>query len=133
MKIAVASDDTKNIAPHVGRCRYFLVYDVEGKNIKNVEILENSFGGHHNGRCYGETEHHGKGSGHHEHKSMIDALRNCNVIISGGMGLKLHDDLAANGITAITTGEKNAESAVKMFLKGILRSETKRICGCQHH
>lgn len=46
MKIAVASDDGKIISSHFGRTRGFVIFDVEGKEIKSREYLPNTFTGH---------------------------------------------------------------------------------------
>jgi len=129
MKIAVASDNGKNISTHFGRCSYFLVYETNEGNIGKVEVLDNVFTGHARGECHGEPEHHGRIAGHHGHESIINALKDCSVVISNGMGQRLWEDLAASGIRSIITDETDAARAVEMFLKGKLKSEPKGTCG----
>ena len=57
MKIAVATNNEKTVAGHVGRCKGFLVYEIEEQKINRIELRENTFTNHAQG------EHH---HGHHD-------------------------------------------------------------------
>lgn len=46
MKIAIPSDDGKIISSHFGRTKGFVIFEVEGKEIKSREYRLNIFTGH---------------------------------------------------------------------------------------
>lgn len=129
MKIAVASDDGKNIAGHFGRCKLFVVFEIEGKKIKNKEIRKNDFTAHASGEC-SHSEEHRPGAGEHSHIPILKNLSDCQVVISQGMGWALRRDLTASEIASIITQEKDAETAVKKYLQGELKSFDEITCGC---
>ena len=131
MKIAVASDDGTNLTGHVGRCEMFIVFDVNNKEITNVEKRLNSFTIHKTENHQHEHhnhEHHGAG----RHGGIIDGLKDCNYLFccSGGPGLI--DDLKSNGIQTIFTDEMEAEKAVKLFLDNKLENDPNKQCK-EHH
>jgi predicted Fe-Mo cluster-binding NifX family protein len=123
VKIAVASDDGKTIAPHFGRTLGFVIYDTDGKAIKVNKYKPNTFTGHALG-----LEH----AGHHHdrHSPILTALADCAVVISHGMGRRLYDDLSAAGIQAIITDQTDARGAVEAYLNGQLEDHPER--GCAH-
>lgn len=129
MKIAVASDDGRNIAGHFGRCKSFVIFDVEEKKIKNKEIRKNDFTAHASGEC-APSEEHKHGAGEHSHIPILKNLSDCDVVISQGMGWSLRRDLTAGGIVSIITQEKDAETAVRKYLQGELKSLDEFTCGC---
>lgn len=83
MKIAVATDDHLNVAGHVGRCKFFLVYQTEGVKITDKIIRINSFT-HHGRHQNNEVDKYHKGEGQrhrHNHHNLIDGLKDCEVLI----------------------------------------------------
>lgn len=92
MKIAVASDDGKVIASHFGRTKGFVVFEVDGKEIKSREYLPNTFTGHARG-CHEEGSHHWR---------------------------RIYNDLKASGIEVYVTEETDVDKALKLFLDGKL-------------
>ena len=133
MKIAVASDDGKTIAGHVGKCEMFIVFDINNKEITNVEKRENSFTIHKN-EGHQHHEHHAHqhdGSG--RHTGIINGLKDCEYLFccSGGPGLI--DDLKTNGIKTILTDEMEAETAVKLFLEDKLKNGPDKQCKEHRH
>ncbi len=116
MKIAVASDDSKIISSHFGRTKGFVIFEVDGKEIKNKEYLPNTFTGHARGI-------HNKGSNYYDsHSTIIEALKDVKVVISHGMGRRLYDDLKNADIEIYVTDETDVEEAVKLFLDGKLKN-----------
>lgn len=69
MRIAVASDDRKTIVAHFGRARCFVVYETEGREIKNRSAQDNTFTHHsqETGHQHAEHECHSSGSSQHSH------------------------------------------------------------------
>ena len=95
MKIAIVTNDQENISQHFGRSRYYYVLDINESGIQNTEVVERKTGhfapgaGHQNQGRHHHSRDHSHGSGPHaaeKHTAMIDEMRDCDIIISGGMG-----------------------------------------------
>jgi len=123
MKIAVASDDALTIAAHFGRTRGFLIYETEEGEIKGREYRPNDFTGHAQGL-------HLAGAHHNPHGGILEALGDCRVVISHGMGRRLYDDLRNHGIEAFIVRERDADLAVKLYLEQKLKDDPES--GCEH-
>lgn len=138
MKIAVASDNGATITGHVGKCEMFIVFEINNKDITNIEKRANSFTMHKK-EGHQHHEHHGMEHQNHEqkgsgrHLGIIEGLKDCNYLFccSGGPGLI--DDLNANDIKTIFTDELNAEDAVKLFLDDKLKSDPDKQCKEHRH
>ncbi len=39
-KIAIATNDQQRVTGHIGRCRAFMVYEIDGEKIINKELRE---------------------------------------------------------------------------------------------
>jgi predicted Fe-Mo cluster-binding NifX family protein len=108
MKIAV-SVETNNelesvVAHHFGRCPFFAFVDVEGKEFKAVQVIDNPF-------------YHGHQPGQvprfiHEQKA--------DVMLSGGMGGRAIQFFEQFGIKAATGATGTVRSAVERYLGGEL-------------
>ena len=107
MKIAVASQNRKEITGHTGRCRKFWVYTIENNEIVEKELLklpkEQSF--------------------HDSSPFEPSPLDHMQVLITGGMGTGLARRLEQKNIQALITKETDPEKAVKDFLNGTLKTE----------
>ena len=114
MKIAVASDDKKTISNHFGRALGFVVFDVKEGKITGKEYRENI--GKSTGECHTCN-----------HATMINNIKDCESVISHGMGMGIYNDLESNKIKAVVTDEVIAEEAVKKYLKGNLANRTDRL------
>ena len=143
MKIAVASDDYKTVSGHVGRCRGFIIYEIENGKIVESERRKNSFTHHSRGRQQeehryrnsgrGAGEGRGRGSGQgagnrQGHQRLAEGLSDCKYLISLGMGWRLVDDLKSEGITPIVTGITNIEEAALKAAGGKLKNVDDGIC-----
>jgi predicted Fe-Mo cluster-binding NifX family protein len=117
MKIAVASADGATLSPHFGRSRCFLVFTVEDGKIAGPEVRDNTFTAHAQGQCAGGEEHHHDQP--HSHAGIVAALRDCEVVLCGGMGWRAAEDLKANGIRPVSLAAAGpAKDAVEAFLSG---------------
>lgn len=121
MKVAIATDDYKNVTGHVGRCEGFLVVTVENGEVKETEQRENNFTNH------GRGGHHGHGDGYHhgeEHKNgharLAEGLNDCSHLICHGVGWRLVEDLTSVGIKPIITSEIDGIEAAKKLENGSL-------------
>ena len=54
---------------------------------------------------------------------LFKVLSDCNVILAGGMGPRLADDLAARGIKPMVTTEKDIARAIEHLIGGELKAE----------
>ena len=104
MKIAVASQNRREITDHTGRCRKFWIYEIENETIANKELLE----------LAKEQSFHN--SAPHE-PSPLDDIQ---VLIAGGMGTGLVRRLENMGIEPLITTETNPDKAVEDYLKRTL-------------
>ena len=123
MKIAFASDDQITIASHFGRTRGFMIYSLEGQKVLDREYRPNTFTGH----AVGMAETH---QGTDKHRSILDALSDCRVVIARGMGQRIYTDLRNAGITAMITEQQTIETALTYYLEGQLMDHPDR--GCSH-
>jgi len=123
MKIAIASDDERTISSHFGQTRGFVIFEVEGKEVKNREYRPNTFTGHARGL---------EGAGHEidRHSLILSALSDCKAVISHGMGRRIYDDLKGAGIEAFVVDETEVERAIELFLKNELIDRPE--LGCNH-
>jgi predicted Fe-Mo cluster-binding NifX family protein len=113
MKVAIASDDGQVISDHFGRTRGFVIFDIEGKEIKKQEYRENTFTGHARGL---------EGADHSvdRHGPILEALKDCGVVISHGMGRRIYDDLKNAKIDVYVSEETEVKRAIELFLKAEL-------------
>lgn len=124
-KIAIATNDQKRVTGHIGRCRAFMVYEIDGDKIVNTELRENLFTNHRRG---GEHhQHHGDG-GEHRHTHLIEGLKDCKYLISSGGGWRVVEDLRQHNIATLFTDVELIEDAVNKFIKGELKNETDLVC-----
>jgi predicted Fe-Mo cluster-binding NifX family protein len=128
MKIAFITDDGETISQHFGRAPYYLVVDVVDGVVTNRELRDKM--GHHQ---FSGEEHHpnktGQGSGmdaasHEKHNRMAGAIRDCEVLICGGMGMGAYQSMQVFGITPIVTQIRSIDAALQAFLSGELEDET---------
>ncbi|MFA5924452.1 MAG: NifB/NifX family molybdenum-iron cluster-binding protein [Methylococcaceae bacterium] len=107
MKIAVASQNRKEITGHSGRCRKFWIYQIENDAIATKELLELP-----------------KEQSFHESSPLEPSpLDHVQALIAGGMGSGLVRRLQEKNIQALITKETNPDQAVNDFLNGTLKTE----------
>ena len=125
MKIATPTDDGINISAHFGRCREFLIFEAQNGQVKLIETRVNA-GCHGHGSSDGVAEPH-------SHSGFVDALRDCETVLCGGIGAGAVEALKSGGISVVlveATGD--AEQIVTAFQSGALRPASGGMCQCQH-
>jgi len=127
-KIAIATNDQERVTGHIGKCRSFMVYEIDGEKIINKELRENSFTNHRRGA---EHQHHGKNGGH-SHTHLIEGLKDCHYLISSGGGWRVVEDLKQHNIITLFTDIEMIEDAVNKFINGELKNETNLVCDHNH-
>ena len=125
MKIAIPTNDGINLSAHFGRCRQFLIFEARNGEVKLIETRMNA-GCHGHGSSDGAAEHP-------SHSGFVEALRDCETVLCGGIGAGAVEALKSGGISVVlveATGD--AEQIVTAFLSGALRPASGGMCQCQH-
>jgi len=121
MKIAVASDGV-GISPHFGRCACFLVFQVDNGQVVGKESRPNTYTAFALGQC-----DHGH---NHGHGPIVNALRDCTLVLCGGIGWHAAEELKQYGIQVSVVGENiSPDEAVRRYLVGEL-PEGGDFCRC---
>lgn len=109
MRIAVSADDNHGldgvVAPHFGRCPYYVLIDVEGTSVKQVTTVANPYYHHHQrGQVPGFI--HSQGA---------------EVMLTGGMGGRALGLFAQCGVETVTGAYGTVRRALEGYLRGELR------------
>lgn len=126
-KIAIATNNGMNVTGHIGRCRSFMIFDIDGEKIIDKELRENVFTHHRMSNQHHEHHNHGEGGGH-SHTGLIEGLKDCSYLVSHGGGWRVVEDLKRNNITTLFTDVELIEDAVNKFIKGELKNDTDLVC-----
>ena len=110
-KIAVTTDQEKNVYGHFGGCEKFTIYEVKNGKIDNSATIEN------------------KGKGH---SAVVECIKEAqaDVVICGGIGEAAMNELLQANIGVIPGQSGNVEEVVKAFLTGSLM--TSQTATCSH-
>jgi predicted Fe-Mo cluster-binding NifX family protein len=109
MRVAVSVDDSNGmdsvVSPHFGRCPYFVLVDLEGREVRAVNAISNPYYGHHQpGQVPGFI--HSQGA---------------DVMLTGGMGGRAIGFFQQHGIQAATGASGTVRHALEQYLGGELR------------
>jgi len=136
LRIAIPTEDGVHISEHFGQAPRYVVYTVEDGRIVGREERPKAHHEHHD-------HEHGHGHHHHHHhhdhhngeepgqhfQAMIANIRDCQVVILGGIGEPGYQRLLAAGYEVYLTGGR-IEDAVQAYLAGRLPSDPSRV---HHH
>lgn len=128
MKIAIASNDLKHVTGHLGRCKSFIIYNVESGKITGKEIRQNTFTHHNQGNHSGQHHHEHGGGHHHSHAALVDALKDCEAVIFQSGGWRVIEDLKAGNIVPFLTDERMVDEAAEKYLRGKLSQKEENTC-----
>jgi predicted Fe-Mo cluster-binding NifX family protein len=143
-KIAVATNNKKDISKHMGRCKFFAIYTISPDEVIDREYIENTFT-HHRQQTVSIQESrprdqkpidHIPGEGSHSHGGLVNALSGCDVVLARGMGMRLQQDLQNAGIMGyVVESDKDIELAIQKYLKGelVINRDSKGCCGHGPH
>jgi predicted Fe-Mo cluster-binding NifX family protein len=128
MKIAVASMEGMTISPHFGRSAFFVIFDIVDGKIGSRDIRPNAHTAFARGECAGKDHHHHDTP--HSHDSVINALRDCAVVLCRGIGHRASEELKRSGIEPfVMVSDATPEEAVSQYLSGQL-TQSSPTCGC---
>ena len=125
MKIGIASNDEISVAQHFGRTRGFVISEIRNGEIVAQEYRQNLFTQHVSQPNDRHTHSH-----HHSHDSIIQALGDCQVVISRGMGRRIYEDLRGANIQSMITSLSGVDETLHAYLIGKLENYPDK--GCEH-
>jgi predicted Fe-Mo cluster-binding NifX family protein len=121
IRIAISSEDDRGlhsvVSPHFGRCPYFILVDVEGRDVQAVSAVQNPFYGHHQP---GQVP-----TFIHEQKA--------NVMLAGGMGGRAIQFFQQLGIEAATGAFGTVQMSLERYLGGELVGAEACATSDSHH
>jgi predicted Fe-Mo cluster-binding NifX family protein len=127
MKIAVITDDGTSISLHFGRAPFYAVFTTEDNRIVKREVRD-KMGHHqfvHEEGLVDEQGRHGFGPGSQDrHAAMAQAIKDCDVLLCGGMGWGAYEGMKQAGIKTVVTDMLNVEDAVQAYLDGTIVERT---------
>ncbi len=108
MRIAVSADDNNGlnsvVSPHFGRCPYYVLVDLEEREVKQVNGVANPYYDHHQrGQVPGFI--HSQGA---------------DVMLTGGMGRRALGLFEQCGVEAVTGASGTVRHALERYLGGEL-------------
>jgi len=130
MRFAIATDNESQIAAHTGKCRGFVIYDASDGAASRVEFRRNDYTGHALGECSDGSEHKAHAE-HHSHGALLDALSDCQALVTRGMGFRLVADLRNRGIAPYVCSAQTVEEAADLFARDRL-PQSDGLGSCRH-
>jgi len=108
MRVAISADDSNGldsvVSPHFGRCPYYVLVDLDGREVSRVSAVENPYYGHHQpGQVPGFIQSQGG-----------------NVMLAGGMGQRAIGFFQQYDIQAVTGASGTVRHALEQYLGGVL-------------
>jgi predicted Fe-Mo cluster-binding NifX family protein len=109
MRIAISADGSNGldsvVSAHFGRCPYYILVDVDGREISRVSVVENPYYGQHQpGQVPGFIKSQG-----------------ANVMLAGGMGRRAIGFFQQYGIQPVTGTFGTVRRALEQYLDGALQ------------
>jgi predicted Fe-Mo cluster-binding NifX family protein len=108
-RVAISADDNRGldsvVSPHFGRCPYYVLVDLEGREVRQVGAVENPYYGHHQpGQVPAFIERQG-----------------ASVMLAGGMGRRAIGLFQQCGIEPVTGATGSVRHALEQYLGGALQ------------
>jgi len=109
MRVAISADNRNGldsvVSPHFGRCPYYVLIDLNGREVRQVDAVENPYYGQHvPGAVPGFIRSQG-----------------VDVMLTGGMGRRAIGFFQQYGIEAVTGAAGTVRHALEQYLDGGLR------------
>jgi predicted Fe-Mo cluster-binding NifX family protein len=121
MRIAVSSENNQGlesiVSHHFGRCPYYILVDVEGRDVGEVRAVENPFFGQHQpGQVPGFIQSQG-----------------VDVMLTGGMGRRAIGFFQQFNIEPVTGAQGTVAQALEQYLGGALQEAEPCAESEKHH
>ncbi len=123
IKLVFPTDDGQTISRHLGESQFYLVVLLDAAGNITFERREKP------------RHDHNREEPAHEHEcehtqrgpALFTPIRNCQVLISGGLGQSAYDYAVAQGLEVILPAQKNITDALEAYRTGTLISDSRRI------
>ena len=109
MKIAIATNDWKTISSHFYKSKGFAIFEIEGTKIKSQEYHSNSF-------INFERKDVCAAHNSNELTTILNILKDCNVVVFCNIEKKTCDDLKRMGVNVFDTEETNVKTILDFFI-----------------
>ncbi len=130
MKVAAVTEDGKTISLHFGRAPYYLVCTFEGGKIVEREMRDKAshqqLAGHHEHRPDPRGRGFGQGAAE-RHAMMITAIKDCEAILTRGMGRGAYIAMEQAKVKPIVTDIEIIEEAVLAYASGDIVDHTEKL------
>ncbi|MFO3796842.1 MAG: NifB/NifX family molybdenum-iron cluster-binding protein [Anaerolineales bacterium] len=120
LRIAAVTEDGERLSAHFGMAPLYRVFTIENGQIVSEETRPKPHHAQH------PREHDPHEHGRHNHADLFAPIRDCQVLLAGGMGEPAYQKARAAGLDVILSGGKIAE-AIDAYLKGALESDLRRL------
>ena len=129
-KIAFVTDNGDTISQHFGRAGKYLVISIENSKVQDRDLRDKM--GHHHFQSNDTPEEHGEGHGFSDqsqkkHVQMLAAIEDCDVVVSGGMGMGAYESIRSAGKKPIITDIVDIDHALDVYLRGELQDLTHKL------
>ena len=125
MKVGVVSDDDKTVSAHFGMARHFIVYEIQNGSVVNTEIRQKASHRHNEVMHLGVADNPISEANFHE--TVLSNVRDCEAIITRGMGYGMYSSMTQVGIKPFVTDIPLADKAVQEYIKGTLVNHLERL------
>ena len=132
MKVAIVTVDGVTVSQHFGRSPFYRIIEIRDSNVVNEEIRKRGTGhfaansnreNHHEVSHFNEQGRHGYGAdADAKHRSMVNEIGDCDVLIAGGMGSGAYESFKRAGLDVILTDLMYIEDVVNALISGNLEN-----------
>ena len=131
MKIAVITENETTVSQHFGRAPLYVVFTVENGKITGKEsrakMGHNQFASQHGPHEAQGGQHGFDPASQSRHAGMAEAIKDCQILIAGGMGMGAYESLKTYKIEPIITDVQDIEEVVNLQLQGKLPNLRERL------
>lgn len=131
VKVAIPSDDGRNISLHLGRSCCWIIYEIEDNKIKKRIIRENISCPHRSNVCPKMVLKQTKEFVKRIRDEVIRDILDCKIMIGRYMKQRAIDNLRSHNIKVILVDEKDADTAIEKYLIGeLVEIQNSQFCMC---
>jgi predicted Fe-Mo cluster-binding NifX family protein len=125
MKVGVVSDDDKTVSAHFGMARHYIIFDIQNGAVMKTEIRPKASHRHDEVMHLGVSDNPSSEANFHE--TVLSNVKDCEAIITRGMGYGMYSSMTQAGIKAFVTDIPLADDAVQEYIKGTLVNHLERL------
>lgn len=116
------------MSQHFGMAPNYLVATIdEGKVVQRELLAKPSHQGGFHGPPHSPGGGHGGMGAQALHASMAAPIRDCQILVAGGMGRGAHSMLRSVGIEPLLTDITSIDEALEAYIAGTLENRTERM------